>query len=75
MGKHGGKERDTLHIGGRDLENMEHYTYLGVTLSHTGTFTMCKKELTEKAQKAMNKLKWLLCGTGIKKSVALKLTS
>ena len=73
MGKGSRRAREIFHIGGRELENVDHYIYLGVTISNTGTYAVCKKDLTEKARKSMNRLKGLLWGTGIKKSVALKM--
>lgn len=73
MGKGGRKVKVKLQLGGVDLEQVDQYSYLGITLSNTGTFTICKKNLTEKARKSMNRLKGLLWGTGIKKSLALKM--
>jgi hypothetical protein len=73
MSKHQSKIKDTWYMGGRELESVENYKYLGVNISRSGSFTICKKELTEKARKSMNKLKCLLWDSRIKKSVALKL--
>ena len=43
------KLKETLHIGNKCIDYVDHYTYLGVTLSDNGKYTQCKKELTEKA--------------------------
>jgi exonuclease III len=65
--------KDHLSIGNKQIEYVNHYTYLGVPLSNNGKYTTCKRELTNKARKAMYKLKGLLWGTNLKKSIALKM--
>ena len=55
------------------LELVHNFLYLGININSNGSFTQCKEILTKKAQKSINKLKGLLCGMTVKKSVALKL--
>ena len=67
------KNPTKINLGDTPLERVDNYTYLGIDITSNGTFTTCKDTLTNKARKAMYKLKGLINGTNIKKSLALKL--
>jgi len=73
MSKSGRKIKDTLFLGDQQLENVRQYTYLGLTMTSSGSFTATKMNLKTKAQKANGRLKKLLGDTSIKKSIGLKL--
>jgi len=73
ISKQGRKPKGIIKIGDIPLEYVNEYTYLGIVISSNGKFTLCKKELTDKGRKAMNKLKGLLSGSAIKKSLAIKM--
>jgi hypothetical protein len=73
INKRGTKPKDFLKIGNSQLEYVNSYVYLGIEISSNGKFTQCKQGLTTKGKKAMNKLKSLIVGTNIKKSLALKM--
>ena len=73
MSKTGRLYADSLFLGDNQIENVKHYTYLGVALTSSGTFTKTKMEIKNKAMKALGRLKKLLWDTPITMSTAFKL--
>ena len=73
IGKRKRSNEHKINMGDMPLELVNKYTYLGIDLTNNGSFNTCKESLTSKAWKAMNKLKGIISGTKIKKSLALKM--
>ena len=46
-------KKDTFTINGQKLDIVQKYTYLGVDIPSSGTFSTSISELTSKAKKAM----------------------
>ena len=55
------------------LEQVKTYSYLGIDISSNGSYKQAEITLSEKARKAMFKLKSLLYGTNIKPNTCLQL--
>ena len=51
--KSGRKSKEQLYMEGNELENVQTFTYLGIDISASGSFTHAIKELSSKAKKAM----------------------
>ena len=73
LNQRGSKPKGSLRIGNAHLDYVTSYTYLGMEISSNGAFTSCKQTLAAKGKKAMNRLKSVISGTNIKKSLALKM--
>jgi hypothetical protein len=69
----GNKAIDKFKIGDKTLESVDSYSYLGMELSSTGSFTQASKTLTNKAMKAMFKLKKIIANTNLTPVIQLKL--
>ena len=54
--KPGRKTKATFNIGGIDIENVTNYKYLGLVFNAAGKFGIAKKDLKQRANKAMFKL-------------------
>ena len=51
--KSGRKSKEKFFVEGKELEIVQTYTYLGIDISASGSFTQAIKELSSKAKKAM----------------------
>ena len=71
--KHGQNTKHQFMFGEESLEHVKSYSYLGIELSQTGSFKLAQKGMTDKAMKALFKLKGLLHDSNLKPSVCLKL--
>jgi exonuclease III len=67
------KKKYEIRMGDKPLEWVNTYNYLGMTVSSNGSFMPCKEMLKAKGQKAMYKLKSIIMGTNITKSLSLKM--
>ena len=65
--------RHSFKLNGKELEQVETYTYSGFDLFRTGTFKFAEKAMAEKANRAMFKLRNLLQTCGISPKISMKL--
>ena len=73
LSKEGRSINEDFFIGEDKLENVSSYTYLGLEITDTFSFTCAQKSLTDKAMRALFKLKGLLHGSGLQPSASLRL--
>jgi len=71
--KQGKLIKEQFTIQGKSVEQVKSYTYLGVEIKNSGSFNLAQKSLTNKAMKALFKLKNLLSGSNLKAHICLKL--
>ena len=69
----GHKCTDKFYFEGNELENVQEYRYLGIILSATGSFSQAKQTLTNKARKALFKLKSSISGHNFNPKICLQL--
>ena len=69
------KKRNTLSMkyNKETLEQIDTYTYLGIEISANGSFKVAGQSMSQKAKKAMFKLKSLLYGSAVKPYTCMKL--
>ena len=67
------KTKSTFEYRGTELEIVQQYTYLGLNIYKSGSYTKTIKDLTIKAQRAYYKLKSTLSNTQVPPRLFLKL--
>jgi hypothetical protein len=60
-------------ISDKVLEQVKSYTYLGIEFSSSGSLKLAQQKVTDKAMKALFKLKQLLYDSNLKPDTSLKL--
>jgi hypothetical protein len=71
--KSGKTSKDLFTLDHCHLENVSHYTYLGIVMSSNGSFTSAISTLSQKAMKAMFKLRGSLYQTNTTPQTSLSL--
>ena len=71
--KQGKDTNDLFTIGDQALDQVKSYPYLGIEFSSSGSFKLAQQKLTNKAMKALFKLKQLLYDSNLKPDTSLKL--
>ena len=73
MSKSGRNDKEEFQIGDTNLESVKSYSYLGIEIASSGSFRAAEKSMSDKATKALFKLKSLLYGSELKPDICLKL--
>jgi len=73
LNKQGKQMNDKFSIDDKNLECVQTYPYLGIEISNSGSFKTAQKALSDKASRALFKLKSLLHSSNLKPSVCMKL--
>ena len=67
------KDSPKFVINETELETVSHYKYLGVNISHTGTFIVAEKNLSLKASRALFSIKQGVFNNNEKPSVIFRI--
>jgi hypothetical protein len=73
LSKSGKLDKEGFTVSNVKLEGVQRYCYLGMEISSSGSFKLAEKTMSEKASKALFKLKSLLFNTELKPDVSMKL--
>jgi hypothetical protein len=73
LNKQGKFMKRDFTLGSENLECVKSYSYLGIEISNSCSFKLAQKTLTDKAMRALFKLKSLLYGSGMNPLTCLKL--
>jgi len=73
LSKQGKLDKTEFRAQGQCLNEVSSYPYLGLEMTNSGSFKLAQKTLTNKAMKALFKLKHLLYGSNLNPNVCLQL--